>query len=740
MAVSLYGVRHHGPGCARSLLHALEESPPDAVLIEGPPEIEAIAEHAAHPEMRPPVAVLLHAPGVEGRGVFYPLAEFSPEWQAMRWAQQRGVPVRFFDLPAAHSLAVSDDDGSNAQPDEQAPDEQQVRRADPIAWLAEAAGEQDAERWWERMVEERGEPGGIFAAIEEAMSAVREVAPERNPRDLQREAFMRQALRAATSDAAQAAVVCGAWHVPALRDPGDAQADAALLATLPTVAVQATWIPWTYGRIAQESGYGAGVRSPAWYEHLWREPGGPAISWMARAAALLRAQDLPASPAEVVDAVRLAETLCALRGRRIAGLGEVTDAALAVLCHGDVAPLRLIRRHLVVGDVTGALPADAPRVPLLADIETQAEKLRLPMSSEKPVDLDLRSESGRRASHLLHRVHLLGIRWGRMEQARRARGTFHELWRLDWTPELVLPAVEASVWGITVRDASMARALALAAEVESVSDAARLLDAVLQAGLEDAAAAALTALDQRAALSTDTAQLMEAIPTLARISRYGDVRGTDVEIVGAMLRHFTERVCTSLRVACSGLDADEGRAMERRIAAMDTGLSTAPDEVRALWLETLRGVADARSTHPLCAGRCTRILAEAHAVDVDTLETELLRATSRPAEPADAAAWIEGFLAGSAMILLYEPRLWQVVDAWLSGLHADDFVAVLPLLRRTVSTLPRGEVRQLAEVVERGAHARGGDVDDERLLAALRPATPMLRLLLGIEDTEKSDA
>jgi len=57
-----FGIRHHGPGCARSLVRALEDLSPDCVLIEGPPEAEAVLAVAIHAEVEPPVALLLYCP------------------------------------------------------------------------------------------------------------------------------------------------------------------------------------------------------------------------------------------------------------------------------------------------------------------------------------------------------------------------------------------------------------------------------------------------------------------------------------------------------------------------------------------------------------------------------------------------------------------------------------------------------------------------------------------------------
>src|SRR5262245_17819717 len=104
--VTIFGVRHHGPGSARSLLHALEELRPQCVLIEGPPDADEVIPYAGRKEMTPPVAILVHDEERPSDAVYYPFAEFSPEWQAMRWALRAKVPVRFMDLPQAHRMAI----------------------------------------------------------------------------------------------------------------------------------------------------------------------------------------------------------------------------------------------------------------------------------------------------------------------------------------------------------------------------------------------------------------------------------------------------------------------------------------------------------------------------------------------------------------------------------------------------------------------------------------------------------
>ena len=451
----MYGIRHHGPGSARSLRAALAEQRPDVVLIEGPPEADELVALAADPDMRPPVALLGYVPGEPRRVAFWPFAVFSPEWQAIRYALDADVPVRFCDLPAAHQLAMKAGGGGQAP----------RPRTDPVSELAAAAGYDDPERWWEDVVEHVPGPT-VFGALAEAIAILRADAAEAGARDAVREAHMRKVLRRTVREGfGRIAVVCGAWHGPALRDLPPAAADDRLLRGLPKVKAALTWVPWTYGRLSYASGYGAGVRSPGWYDHLFWCAGQPVERWLARAAAVLRDEGVAASPAHVIESVRLAGALAALRGRPLAGLEEVTEAALSVLCEGSDLLAALIQRKLVVGERLGAVPPATPMMPLQRDLQDQQRHLRLPPAAEpRDYDLDLRKPNDLARSRLLYRLALLEVAWGVPRQGRTPNiGTFREGWQLTWRPELDLALIEASMWGSTVEAAAAQRARSIAA-------------------------------------------------------------------------------------------------------------------------------------------------------------------------------------------------------------------------------------------------------------------------------------
>ncbi len=573
----LLGVRHHGPGSARAVRAALDAGRPAAVLIEGPPEADALIPLAADPELRPPVALLAHAVDEPGRSAFWPFAAFSPEWVAVRWALEHGLPARFIDLPAAHTLAW-DVELPPTGGESEATEGEQVR-VDPLAALAGAAGYDDPERWWEDAVEHRGagerDPFAPFEALAEAMGALRErYGAGGRPRDLVREAQMRLRLRAARKEFGDTvAVVCGAWHVPALRERTTVTADRALLKGLPKVKTELTWVPWTHRRLARSSGYGAGIDSPGWYGHLFHAADRPVERWLTKVAGLLREEDRIVSSAHVIEAVRLADTLAAMRGRPLPGLGETTDAVRAVMCDGSDVPLALVHDRLVVGDVLGEVPESAPAVPLQRDLGRQQRSLRLrPEALERELELDLRGDTDAGRSRLLHRLRLLGIGWGEPGPSRGSTGTFRETWRLRWEPELSVRVAEAGVWGTTVAAAARARAEADAADAGTLADVTALAERCLLAGLPDALPAVMRALADRAALDTDVGHLAQALPALVRSLRYGDVRGTDTHALSDVAAALAERVFVGLPPACTALDSDAAEQMRGHVDAVHTSV------------------------------------------------------------------------------------------------------------------------------------------------------------------------
>ncbi|QIG45013.1 hypothetical protein G5V58_21570 [Nocardioides anomalus] len=728
--LEVLGVRHHGPGSARSVAGALAELEPDLVVIEGAPELDALLPLAGHPDLVPPVAGLVYAVDAPRRAAFYPLAVFSPEWVALRWALARGVPVRFADLPAAHSLAEHD--------------RAEGRGSDAIATLARVAGYDDPERWWEDAVEHRDSSTlEQFAMIREAMAEVR-AGDDDDTENQRREAAMRRVLRASLKEGfARIAVVCGAYHAPVLHPDAfpPATHDNRMLTRLPRTKVAVTWAPWTADRLATASGYGAGVTSPGWYQHLFvtweQDPAAVVPSWLTRVARALRDEGLPAAPATVVEAVRLAEALAAVRGRPSVGLSELTDATRSVLCEGSDVPLALIDRRLVVGEQLGSVPDETPMIPLARDLDRLQRSLRLkPSPTPTTVVLDLRKESQRDRSVLLHRLRLLGVPWGTPADAGRTTGTFKEGWQLEWRPEFAVSLVEAGLHGTTVVSATTALVSERARDAADLDALGALVEQCFLADLPEALDEVVTALAAATARQQDVVGLLEAIEPLARTRRYGDVRDADTGRVAEVLDTVVARASVDLRPGCASLDDDAATRMRAAVDAAQRGISLVQDEP-PVWREALVAVAADDGVHGLVSGRVNRILLDLGVLTSEDAAARLSRRLSVGTTPIAGAAWLDGFLEGDAVLLLHDPELLRIVDEWVTTVAEDSFEDLLPLLRRTFARFAVAERRRLGTRLRQlgeGGPApltAAAEWDVERALPAVRRVAELIGLTRG---------
>ena len=692
LRVRVFGIRHHGPGSARSVRQGLDEFSPDVVLIEGPSDADPLVMLAASESMEPPIALLAYATGEPSKAAFWPFAVFSPEWQALQWAAKNGVQARFCDLPAFNVLA---DQGIRT-----------VREGDPLSELAAAAGFDDTERWWDSVIESSS-GADSFDAITEAMEALRETVPI-DEETAHREAYMRQVLRKTLKDGAErVAVVCGAWHAPALVGAlGPAAPDARILKGMSKVKTSLTWVPWTHSRLASASGYGAGITSPGWYHHLFTANDKTITRWLTKVARVLRDEDLPISSAHVIEAVRLADTLAALRSRPLAGLSEVTEATRSVMCDGNDVLLDLITRRLVVGEALGAVPEETPTVPLEADLRARSKTLRLKQQAgAKNLDLDLRRDIDVERSQFLHRLGILEIDWGTPADSEvRSTGTFRETWALQWKPEFSVSVIEASLWGTTVAAAAASRVVSKINEPDiTLASLIGLLENSLLANLPAALSAVLESVKTVAALDHDVSHLMAALPTLTRTLRYGDVRGTDVTALIDVADSLLIRICTGLAVAVTGLDDPSAEEFRDHLDKVHSAVMVRDDrDASARWLQAMAGVIDRDDVNGLLVGRMVRLLRDSGSITETAAAQRLSRALSVGSAPTAKAGWVDGFLGGGGLVLVHDRALLTLIDTWVRQLREQDFIDTLPLLRRTFGAFEAGERRAIGQAVRGG--------------------------------------
>ena len=746
--VHILGIRHHGPGSAALLRKALDVLNPACVLVEGPPEGDELIQYVADPGLKPPVAILLHAVDEADLASFMPFAEFSPEWQAMEWALQHKRHVRFCDWPAAVSLALKK--AVHEHP-ESAP---APVRGDALDLLASAAGYEDGETFWNGLIEQRGGSGqealSVFASIETAMTEARAredsnaQSQEEATRNLPREAFMRSNIRAALKEFdGEVAVVTGAWHVSGLRQATKTAEDRALLKDLPHVKIEATWVPWTDSRLSALSGYGAGVISPGWYRHLWSLYTGKKLPtaaefasvWQSRTAFKLREEGYTAPTASAIEASRLALGLAAIRDLPMPGLAEMREASLAAMCDGNPVPLAMLERKLYIGERVGEIGERVPQNPLARDLDAWQRKTRLkPQDLELEIKLDLRSEAGLLKSTLLHRLNLINVPWGKLTDAQAGRGTFREVWVIEWEPFYSVSLAEALVYGVTIEQAAANATLKKAGETTSITRLAYLIQSALVADLPETAASCIEQLQSVAVSSSDITDLMKAVSPLVRVLRYGTARRLPEDALRSLILSISVEINAGVRIGSRGLDEATAAARISAMEAYDEALRLfADDALTSSWRHELGRIVGDDQVTPSIAGLSLRRLHDVQAWELEKVAAEFARHTGSR-QPKESGAFLEGFLRGGSEVLLQDEPLLQLLDAWLCELTDTDFTDSLPLLRRSMSGFDAVARRRLLEQVQRGRQESASTAS--RAAADSNPAfeaaLPLLYKILGL--------
>ncbi len=736
--IHLFGIRHHGPGSAKSLQKSLNELKPDIVLIEGPADATHMLQWAQK-DMEPPVALLVYRPDKPERAGFFPFAVFSPEWQALQYALQNDIPVRFMDLPQGYFLAT---ETKLAMPD-----------IDVMTALAKAANARHYETYWNSLVEQRQNDEGLFEGILELMQAMRDEADmtiqgraevalevlEGERLAEAREAYMRQTIDQAQQEGfKKIAIVCGAWHSPALTPIEEKrEQDSALIQSLAKVEIDAAWVPWSYSRLASWRGYGAGIQSPGWYHYLWENQSEVLAPWLSRVATLLREEGFDSSSAHVIETVRLSETLAAVRGLTMPGLTELMEATQTVMCFGDAGPMQLITKKLIVGERYGAVPPDSPMTPLQRDLSIEQRRLKLrPELSKSTLSLDLRNEAHLERSRLLHRLKLLNIPWGQVVPVRGKGGTFREVWNLMWAPEYTLRVVEASQWGNTVLGAAQQFSQKTADEAKDLSTLTQLLDQVILADLPEVLAYLIKRIEDAAATTSDILRMIDALQPLVRILRYGSVRQIDKSVLKHVVDSLVIRICVGLPRACQSLNDDAATDMLERINTMQVIINMLGDH-QEQWKQVLLSLID-QDIHGLLAGRICRLLLDNKMISKDESMLRLERAlflspvaSKTTKELLQGAFWLEGFLKGSGLLILHDNQLWQMIDDWVNAVEGQAFIEVLPLLRRTFSSFNQNVRQQMTERVKQGEVTRGLEPREFDKSKA-EQVIPLIAKLLGV--------
>ncbi|XXX75516.1 DUF5682 family protein [Sorangium sp. So ce134] len=753
-AVHLFPVRHHSPRSSATLRAYLDAVRPKAIFVEGPSDATPLLEALVDPKTVPPVAILGYRTDGTPASSLWPFAAYSPEYVAVKWAFEHGARVELIDVPAGMTLApfegatvghddVEDPGGHEREidaehgghgghvdaggegEDDEAPASAAGEHESIYDACARARGFRSFEEFWEASFEApRYDP----ASFREALLAYADLARGDGDRLVHRarDAYMaRRLLERMGPDLAphEVAAVLGAAHAAAFaaRD-----VDPALEARLPApVPCAVTLIPFSFPRLSEQLGYGAGNRAPQYYQRA-HDAGGDfrraTLEVLIDFTEHLRLRGFMASLADTIEAFRLAVALAELRGKAEPGLDEVREATIATMCRGDATHVDGFLWPAVIGRNVGRVGGGIGKNSLQEEFWREVRERRLPATdAPESFRLSLTNEVEVGTSVLLHRLRIAKIPYAAYAGARRAGGgarrrggqaaqetppdellgQLSETWEAQWTPATDVALVEKIVLGDTLEQVATRLLEEDLAACHTTGEAADVLLNGVLASSARAVAAALRACDQFAAGDSDLPSLARACRAFAGLASFGSSRSLSSlgdGVIAPMLEKTFARAVLRVHGGCTGNDEAVAAAKEALRTLHDVALSQ-PIVDRAAWLDAARGLVDSDAVNPTASGLACGLLYLAQAIDDAEVARVVGLRLGGAAPPEAAASFLAGFLEVNALVLVKSRPVVEALDAFLGGIAPERFKDTLPILRRAFAALGATERRYLLENV-----------------------------------------
>lgn len=684
-------VRHHSPACARFVRDTILRLRPAAVLIEGPADFNARIEELFL-EHRPPISIYSYVAWNDGlrQGAYYPMCDYSPEWQALQAARQCAATVRFIDLPFA--VLARQDKRVHRYADDR------LRGSHYLKALCDALDVDNFDDAWDVIAEQDPtlDEEEIITRVASYCRCLRDMDDEAvRDYDLQREAFMARHIRAAWAEFGKdrVVIVTGGYHTSGLElllSQNESDTDTSIEWPDEIAERGIALTPYSYERLDSLTGYDAGMPSPGFYHQVWHANHDAEIHTPLLMAMVARLRKLKqaASTADLIAVETTARALAALRGHSRVWRRDLMDAITAALVKDDLHdahPFVLAMQSVLRGGERGKLAAGSPQPPLVRDIQAKLEAADLlPNKNAKAVTLSLPNSTDLGRSRMLHQLRVLGIpgieRVSGVDFASRADLTsLTELWQVRWMPEQDARMIESSRYGSALDEASAARLREQADKLErSAAEAAGLLLESILAGVMPLAEALRSRVFEIIDQDGDLASVACAIDHLLYLFSWDDTLGSRGTIeTGELLRASFERALWLLESGSPGMttqqEVDAVKLMRDAFERAEQPMALD----RSVFAETLARVQADSQRSPAQRGACAGALWSLNQANPEHIRRDL-RLFATPEQLGDFLTGLFGLAREEAQ---RDPALLLAVHDVVTTWNDDSFLTALPSLR-----------------------------------------------------------
>lgn len=755
-------IRHHSPACAWAVMQLIRHIKPDHVLVEGPIDFAPHIDVLLDPETRPPVAIasiveLTRRGDVQHPRLasYFPFCTHSPELVALNEGKRIGANLAFIDIPSTDkTLTHADYDSENTDKtgdDSNNQDEQVQHRPinlqddsvfnsnDYVSALAKEQGCRDGYELWDHLFETQlgssdwrkllSEVGAYCASLR-SMTSDSEICSQG---DHDREHHMAAEIARTQKKGGTIVVVAGGFHVPALMTLLD-NPDRIKQPTLTKGIGRSYVIRYGFKALDALNGYASGLPQPAYYDYLWQRAieaqGQPqwrdtATDLVSKFSGQMREEGNPINLPSQVEMLRSAETLALLRNRPGVLRHDLIDGAKVALVKGeanrqDIWTERLLK--FLRGSKLGDVAASAGLPPLVEDARHRASGHRIDLSdgTSRTRKLDIRRKRPHlKASRYFHAMGLLDTSF-----ATRTAGPDYlnnvrtellfEEWTFSWSPQVEGKLVELSIYGDQLDSACIAyiadqrkrlQKAGLAYDLEAVCD---LLGRGLLAGLGSQLSPLLLNIESDIQSNSQFPSIVKALRRLHFIQSSAGPLSAPKSLG---LRNSLCTAYNRLIYLCDDIPNAPAEKIEEHIEALKLISELLRNEELTvkgvgvydtdLFNDAIDRISEANPA-PEILGSVLAISVQSGRRSITDLGSTLNGNFNGSAVKLDERIGVlRGVLHTAPTLLLNEPMLLEVVDAFMQELSDDSFIELLPHLRLAFTALNPRETDQLAQLLSK---------------------------------------
>jgi hypothetical protein len=498
---------------------------------------------------------------------------------------------------------------------------------------------------------------------------------------------------------------------------------------LPTLegfdAARMTLIPYSFLRLSEQIGYGAGNHAPAYYQAVWEKKldfEAATQEHLIRVGQAMQEAGFVVSTADTIEANRLARALAGMRDKPMPGFFELREAAEACFGRGQVH-VDAFLMPIAIGDAVGRVSEQVERTSIQEEFYATIAGLGLPLS-DSAVDhsLHLTDKQDVDASIFLHRLAALDVPYGHLRRGFKApaprpgrpgsllrriqrQGTsefdsmrllsqLREEWALQWSPATDISLIEKSILGNSLADVCRRLYRERLDGAKNVGQASDVLLKIVLAGLTALYDDALAVCERISAHDEDLTAQARAAQRLQQLLLYGSSRALDQAPIAPLLGKVFTRATFLLPGAAQVSDDAVGAILESiKILYEVARGATEVDE--GLLAERLARTLEHDDTHPAVRGLCAALLFLGGHLPEEELLRWLNYHLASTVSPLQGAQFLEGLLALNRTVMLRNPTVVSWLDTFVEGLSFDAFVRVLPTMRRAFSRLSRPELEYM---------------------------------------------